>query len=131
MKANELRTGNWINVFTMLGWDAKQVSANEILIIENMEKGATGFMAEGITFTEEWAEKFGFTKEERFHGGTGKHMENIWKKGMFEFATSTGRIEINFSDNQYCSFPMFDTKVHQFQNAYFILEGHEAELKKK
>lgn len=116
MESKELRIGNWIND----GYSDRKVKiddfANECIFFPEtpMQKWSP------IELTEEWLERFGFTKvnHKGFNGylsGNCELIYNIESKQMFSFNEVDGSVW-NLTRVIF---------IHQLQNLYYALTGEE------
>lgn len=113
MKANELRIGNYVNLYgsqaTIIPNDFQKWFQNE----PNWENKAF----KPILLTEEWLLKFGFTHNGGYSWdckklGCQRYIENHLTKGYFETNYESKHIQY----------------AHQLQNLYFALTGQELEI---
>lgn len=122
MEAKELRIGNWYDCFGR----PNQASWATIKDLENAPKNQ--LWCKPIPLTEEWLVRFGFKLE--------KSGWFVLKRG----SKKTNDLKIFHFGNMYCD-EKFNTKggfssghmmieyIHQLQNLYFALTGHELEYK--
>lgn len=123
MKANELRTGNWVTDSEHLKGDFQVKSIREEHIFQgdwwiNLD------IIRPIELTEELLLKFGFEPH------VGAYLNNVFKKVPFSFTClkDTGwNLMIESFLGGY-SLKSQIQYVHQLQNLYFALTGEELEL---
>lgn len=129
MKASELRIGNFVNIDgvpTSENVKVKGIKKSKnwhggCVVLTNKSKNSIDAI-KAIPLTEEWLEKFGFSKE--------KNIIPMYTKNKLTIATECemyekGRVYFN-------SWAILKHKikhVHQLQNLYFALTGEELTLK--
>jgi hypothetical protein len=149
MKANELRTGNWIlnkqytgiaPVFTVFG-----VTEDKVLIYPQSEEYKDEWISISefapIPLTEEWLLNFGFKKEDKRPSKTHGQYFSKWLLDLkYSFAYAGFREDWGFyhsytdamddSENDRYDFISCGIRyVHQLQNLYFSLTGEELTIK--
>lgn len=127
MKANELRIGNWVNLYS--GQDAQVTGLTNngrVWCVNNPHYPECAWNTERINpipLTEEWLLKFGFGR------GAIDMYHAYWHKrvGHYDFCISiapTGNFYFCLGNEQNSSFAP-KQYVHQLQNLYFALTGKE------
>ncbi len=117
MEASELRLGNWVYKDYLFGWQEIRVTPAVISNLFNEEKPSLYCIKE-INLTKEWLLKFGFEWDIYWQGYT----DGNWvitegaESGMWRMAYGKRRHDIISYQIKY---------VHQLQNLYFALTGHE------
>jgi len=116
MKANELRIDNWI----MQSGKLHRLHAVDIDYIYHGH-----IVVEPIPLTLELLEKIGFEKETKKCSIEGRDTFDIYTLGDFVYNTSHGHFWISGKYGFFVE-PLY---VHQLQNLYFALTGHELTIK--
>lgn len=120
MKASELRIGNLVNSYLgQITVNSKNLTMLELGNLEDLE---------GVLLTEEWLVKFGFEIKDKENGGhvvpTRKQLNEYLycnKDGVVALVSElTGYKDFIIKEIQY---------VHQLQNLYYALTGHELPIK--
>ena len=137
MKASELRLGNYVNVpipeqcpfriddFECLSYEFIKVAQKQIINGKEVHPLTWyGDDLQPIPLTEEWLEKFGFTKaiyydvDQNYYVYFDFSIYNFYDEGWFFLDPDNGHI--NTKGVKY---------VHEIQNLYFALTGEELILK--
>lgn len=114
MKANELRTGNYVMYSSLI-----QVNDYKI---DECEEHPTRFGP--IQLTEEWLLKFGFTeKYKSIHNSWTKNGSKIFQLSDYEDEEGELMNEFYYEGNVHVKY------VHQLQNLYFALTEKELTFK--
>lgn len=135
MKPNELRIGNYVEVFQEGTYQVKGISRNSIYYILEFDSEDGTFeshldLINPILIAEEWLVKFGFEQKINFPSGIlaikDKRFVGGWlgiSKSLFEnwtfYKGSWIDNKVNIAEIKY---------IHQLQNIYFEITGEELEL---
>jgi hypothetical protein len=112
MKANELRIGNYVDLFGMTA----TVQPDDFNLREH---GIAIEQGKPIPLTEEWLNRFGATK----YSNDTHHIAFMW---IINIDNNTWEIRVNL-DFLLCEIQ----HVHQLQNLYFALTGEELKIIQK
>jgi len=121
MKAEELRIGNWVNLYDEFYSEVTGLTnTSKVWCVNNpTDEGCAWSVDEikPIPITEEWLVKFGFTKT----------LDSYFLKGFrvrFYEGVSIDYKEIHL-------FEIINYPIHQLQNLYHSLTGEELTIKEK
>ena len=127
MKANELRIGNYVNVFlNNVDYNTIQIKVDDLYYI--IQKNG---VYEPIPLTKEWLEKFGFKYTSSNNSYLTYTKSNYYLQMDVRKANNKWKI---FDDviSDLVEFAKVDiTHVHQLQNLYFALTGKELTIKNR
>lgn len=129
MKSTELRIGNLVDLGNRIGKviDIGHLSCTVVDLEETQDTLEDYERTQGIPLTEEWLERFGFTKSNNVAITIEYKLDDlfsIWKKyGYNVFYIS----QYNENDTQLINTTQIK-EVHQLQNLYFALTGKELKL---
>lgn len=125
IKAQELRIGNFVSIFGTIGRvvpsDFNPEHHNKWLTVENDEYIIKSW--EPVELTPEWSERFGF--EGNANDGYGLDVVEL------NYITTEDNFQLEYQIAGVDKWFLIQLKyVHQLQNLFFALTGHELELKK-
>lgn len=131
MKANELRIGNYVTHTNKNGTFTLKVETISNIGIQSINNGGTWLFAfkeiKAIELTPQLLEQFGFEKCNDIDAWYSIKILNEWTRLLINPKFYMAQLSINNHDTIIGQRVFAD--LHQLQNLYFALSGHELEVK--